>query len=489
MPGIYTKKSEKALSVIAGALLTGFMWRCRGSGGWGSFWGLTAVGTMLMLLIYFYYGHTEKFGHFLLPLGGLFAGLTVFMCGSVVDLGGGVLIGDALFTGEDTMRITVISQGTGIFILAIAGFALMCLFGVFTGTLFSKKKYGFWHYVLFAAIFFVTEIVSKLSISHLIAKLLIPEAAAGFETGLADRGEAGTAYTAYVSHFGNIRWANGVPYGYPYYEIIEHISFFICALALLAVVLFVFKDRTVFFTALGADTAGALGFVAGDYFNVNSFETSFLSKLNLPAFLRVEDWGLWEFTVGFVLGAGIMLTLALLPAEVKRTDEAPNTPFFKSKKAEAFFSFGMYTFIFGVVPARTLGIRTGRLFENRGITDNDEPLATILIIVLSLTAGIIYLIHTYRKMFGNGFSSIFHAAPRKTAERYLTGLIVFSFCAYFLLDRTELITVITEICAAPEKTLDTVTGMYHRDFLPAFAGSTLFMLIFFIQKHKNKTKA
>ena len=43
---------SKIISVILGAIIGGFMWRCRGDGGFGSSWGLYSVGLVLMLIIY-----------------------------------------------------------------------------------------------------------------------------------------------------------------------------------------------------------------------------------------------------------------------------------------------------------------------------------------------------------------------------------------------------------------------------------------------------
>lgn len=48
----YPTKLQKIISVILGSLVTGFMWRCRGDGGFGLF--STAV--VLLLLIYNFYG-------------------------------------------------------------------------------------------------------------------------------------------------------------------------------------------------------------------------------------------------------------------------------------------------------------------------------------------------------------------------------------------------------------------------------------------------
>ena len=50
----------KLFSVITCALMTGFMWRVRGDHGWGSMWGMFAVGVMLILFIYAVFGERKR---------------------------------------------------------------------------------------------------------------------------------------------------------------------------------------------------------------------------------------------------------------------------------------------------------------------------------------------------------------------------------------------------------------------------------------------
>ena len=50
----------KAALVLCCAVMTGFMWRVRGSHGWGSMWGMFAVGVMLVLFIFAFFGNRQK---------------------------------------------------------------------------------------------------------------------------------------------------------------------------------------------------------------------------------------------------------------------------------------------------------------------------------------------------------------------------------------------------------------------------------------------
>lgn len=466
-------RSEKIISVIAGALATGFMWRARGSGGFGAFWGLTCVGAVLSLMLFSFYGSNRNYSGLLIPAGALMTGLTVFKCGSVVDLGGGVLIGDALFSGEETMRVTPVDEWRGILVTAVAGFALVCLFGIFAGTVVSEKKYGWGKYLVFIAVFFGVELIGKATFGHKLAELAVPGISAQFEAGLADRGIFMTAREAYLANFADIRWANYIPYGYPYYELVEHLCFFCSAVALILVAAFLFRDRRTALVSLGCDIAGAAAFVLGDYWNVNTFETSFLSKLAVPPFLRITDWGLWEYTVGFVLGFGIFLTLALAArTERQPSPQLPAAPGFV-------LTSGMSVFIFAVAPARAVGIRTGRLLENFGITDDNEPWATIVIIVLALIAGLVILRDCARLYYGKKHRIIAPEGEKDFAEFMFPLLFgVFAF-AYFVLDDCQIVSVFGN----PD-----FRGRYA-DFLPSLVSVAAVYVIYAARRIMKKKTA
>ena len=70
------KLYQQILSVIAGACLMGFMWRARGSHGFGAKWGMFAVAFVFMLFIYALYGKRKKMNYEMLPLPAVLAALT-----------------------------------------------------------------------------------------------------------------------------------------------------------------------------------------------------------------------------------------------------------------------------------------------------------------------------------------------------------------------------------------------------------------------------
>ena len=90
----------KIISIILGAIMGGFMWRCRGDGGFGSSWGLYSVGLVLMLLIYHFYGNRKGMKYEIIPLGALMLGLSVTGYATVIVQLAGVVWSDLPYSGE-----------------------------------------------------------------------------------------------------------------------------------------------------------------------------------------------------------------------------------------------------------------------------------------------------------------------------------------------------------------------------------------------------
>ena len=67
---------QKLFAVITCAVMTGFMWRVRGEHGWGSMWGMFAVGVMLILFIYAVFGERRKMNYETIPLAVFLLGIT-----------------------------------------------------------------------------------------------------------------------------------------------------------------------------------------------------------------------------------------------------------------------------------------------------------------------------------------------------------------------------------------------------------------------------
>ena len=66
----------KALMLIAFSIMTGFMWRVRGDHGWGSMWGMFAVGVAMMLFIFAFFGNRKKMNYEAIPVAVILLGQT-----------------------------------------------------------------------------------------------------------------------------------------------------------------------------------------------------------------------------------------------------------------------------------------------------------------------------------------------------------------------------------------------------------------------------
>ena len=67
---------QQLFAIIASACLMGFMWRARGSHGFGAKWGMFAVAFVFVLFIYALYGKRQKMNFEMMPLCAIFAALT-----------------------------------------------------------------------------------------------------------------------------------------------------------------------------------------------------------------------------------------------------------------------------------------------------------------------------------------------------------------------------------------------------------------------------
>ena len=108
----------KSLMVLAFAFLTGFMWRVRGSHGWGSMWGMFAVGVAMVLFIFAFFGNRKKMSYEAIPIAVILMGITNGGWGTLNSQMGGYLGSTVPFTGEEAVatvengKIKTLKQGT-----------------------------------------------------------------------------------------------------------------------------------------------------------------------------------------------------------------------------------------------------------------------------------------------------------------------------------------------------------------------------------------
>lgn len=175
-----------------------------------------------------------------------------------------------------------------------------------------------------------------------------------------------------------------------------------------------------------------------------SFDSGFFKGVEIPdAVRRFATWGTWEFVTGFFIGLFVMAFLALT---VKKNDtaECDTSPLIENKKINFGFNFLLAVFILGVTPARVIGIRFARLLVNTNILEYDEPLGTILTVVLSVIFGVFMI-----KIMGSNMlkkdSNAFDMSPVKFAKIALPAYLGMCFVVYFFLDMVWIKYIFTDI--------------------------------------------
>lgn len=462
----------KVFSIVLGAIIGGFMWRCRGEGGFGSSWGLYSVGLVLMLFIYHFYSDKKGMKYEMIPLGGLMLGLSVTGYATVLHELVGVIESDLPYFGEmlngskpiyelfkenpetsETYRTVgaQVNPVSGAIIIFLMAFTLIPLFSFFVTSLFSEKEYKIKDYAIVIAIFFISQTIFKATVSHFLLKYINPEQVQYAALGLKDVGlDYSSPMKAYMEHFLDRGWADDIPFFENYYMSVEHIS---DALAVVAVSLYALvfrKDKYTGFGSLVINTLVALVVTpltvlasGGEIINYGIFK-----DVNFPGwFVKISDWGVWEYLTGFSVGFFIMLFLALTANKHTASTGADDTPLFADKKLNFSFNFVLTVFIFGVVPARAIALRLAGLLENLEILPDKEPVATILIVLLSIVFGI-FMIKIMKKNILDEGGNAFNMTPNSFAKIALPSYLAMCFVVYFFLD-DFIITRINEDVTVP----------------------------------------
>lgn len=383
--------SGKILAVITCAVMTGFMWRVRGDHGWGSMWGMFAVGVMLILFIFSVFGERKKMNYEMIPLAVFFLGITNGGWGTLNSQMEGYLTSTAPFTGEEAARIVEINPVHGLFMMLFLGFGWMPLFALITGSLFSKKKYTIKHYAILFGVFWITELIFRFSLSHFILEIIHPEAVAFCKEGLADRGIDMSPMMAYIKEFGSAAWAKKVPFARNYFTSIDVMSAAFGALFTSISALVIIKDKLTAVISFLINTVCALSITIADVFLIIDSDRGILPAVGeVPMWLKAPAWSLWEFFTGFLLGLGIMLILVLIPKKcIEEEPFVPEIPIKNRKLHYAYTSGLLLTFSMCLTVLRPLGMRIGTHLFEAGLCDDEDTVGTIIAVVLTLIAGII----------------------------------------------------------------------------------------------------
>ena len=451
--------SSKIISVILGAIIGGFMWRCRGDGGFGSSWGLYSVGLVLMLLIYHFYGNRKGMKYEMIPLGGLMMGLGVTGYATVIEQLAGVVWSDLPYSGEMLNGLDPVLVGpigdvyapinhvSGAVIIFIMAFTLIPLFAFFLTSLFSGKEYKVKHYIIAIAVFMVSSLIFKATISHLIIKLINPDQVSYAALGLKEYGQNySSPMAAYMSHFLDRGWAQDIPFFENYYMSIEHISDALAVFSLSGYALIFRKDKYTCFGTLILNFLTAITTTVLTPLVSSHFDSGFFKGVEFPAiFRKFASWGVWEFGTGFFIGLFVMAFLAFTAEKhSKQSDECDMSPLLCNKKINFGFNFILTVFILGVTPARAIGIRFARLLVYSKVLSDDEPLGTILTVVLSVAFGLFILKILNKNMLKND-SNAFDMSPVNFAKIALPSYLGMCFFIYFFFDDVEILNIKTDI--------------------------------------------
>ncbi len=424
----------KIFSVITCAIMTGFMWRVRGDHGWGSMWGMFAVGVMLILFIYAVFGERKKMNYEMLPLAVFFLGITNGGWGTLNSQMEGYLTSTAAFTGEEAARIVEINPVHGLFMMLFLGFGWMPLFAVIVGSLFSEKKYTIKHYAILIAVFYVTETIFRFSLSHFILEAVHPEAVAFCEEGFADRGIDLSPMMAYIKEFGSASWAKKIPFARNYFTSIDVMSAAFGALFTSLTALVILKDKLTGIVSLLINTVCALSITIADVFLIIDSDRGILPSVGeVPMWLKAPAWSLWEFFTGFLLGFGIMLILQCIPK--KYIEEEPFTPVLpvKNRKLHYVYISGLVlTYMLCLTVMRPLGMRIGTHMFEAGLCEDEDTMGTIIAVVLTVIAGVICFI--LQKGLLKEEKMPFGKTPAVFAQKTAFGYFLATAIVYFFTD-------------------------------------------------------
>lgn len=381
-------------AVITCAFMTGFMWRVRGDHGWGSMWGMFAVGVMLILFIYAVFGERKKMNYEMLPVAVLLLGITNGGWGTLNSQMEGYLTSTAAFTGEETARLAEIDPVHGLYMMLFLGFGWMPLFAFIVASLFSKKEYTIKHYLILIAVFYAVTYFFKFSLSHFILEAIHPEAVALCKEGFADRGINLSPMMAYIKEFGSAAWAKKVPFARNYFTSIDVMSAAFGALFTSLAALVIIKDKFTALVSFLINATCSASITIADVFLIIGSDRGILPPVEVPRWIEAPAWSLWEFFTGFLLGAGIMLILVCIPKKYIEEQPFEETHFIRKNRIPhyIFTAFANITFMLILTLTRPLGMRIGsRLFDN-GIVSDEDAVGTVISVILTVIGGAVAFI-------------------------------------------------------------------------------------------------
>lgn len=370
----YTLKN--IVTVLVGGFLLGFLWRVRGTHGWGSSWGLLSAGLLFTFFLIIATGKRKKLdlGWFSLTVASFM--LTSPAWGTFLSQITGVLYTEHSWINE-TGEVVYTSIPAALFIMLCTGFGMASFFGIMLGRGYSEKQWKVKDFVILLAVFYGTYLLSELTVSHLILNLIQPEARELFEHGLTTSGYDMSAYEAFVKNLGGISWAKKIDGGRNYFASIITISSAIRTVAALITVRFINKDKTA--AKLGAVVSCAFAFsitVSDIFFYMSNGGY----RMENPSYLSdfFAAWSCWEYFTGFI--AGVIITAFIL--KMKKCKDVPEITFsFVPEKVQTVLTFILSSiFVIGFSIARPVLVR------------NDESEYAVVFAVMAITLAVVSVV-------------------------------------------------------------------------------------------------
>ncbi len=357
MEKIRKNLSDKLLwqfaAILLGALLMGFLWRVRGSHGWGSSWGLLNAGFIFTMFIILIKGVRQKLSFPWLGVLSFSFMLTTPSWGTLLDSITGVL-----FTADEVAEIPSLAGGdvycsvfSAVFMMLCLGFGLASLFGILLGAAYSEKQWKIKDYIILLVVFFAVDLITKATVSQWILGAIQPQAVDVFEKGLEATGLEGDAWKTYLQHFDDYSWSKKIIGGRNYFASVETISLALKALASIIATRFIIKDKTAAKTGLAVCSAFAAAITVSDlffYFCDGGYHM--LGQIYEGDFIAA--WSCWEYFTGFI--AGGIITAFILNAKPEK--DLPDLAFKKIPcKAKTVIGFLLsYGLLIGVAAVRPI---------------------------------------------------------------------------------------------------------------------------------------
>lgn len=406
-------KINNVITVIIGALLMGFLWRVRGTHGWGSSWGLLNAGIVFVLFLAVAIGERKKMNLAWTSLTALSFMLTVPAWGTLLNqMSGTLALGD---------YSVAISPWSGVFMMLCLGFGVASIFGIMLGRAYSDKQWKLWHVIVLIAVFYAVGYLAKATVSHIILQAIQPQAAEALAADLKAVGINDGVYKTYMQHFDNDAWAKKFTQealgrisvaGRNYFQSIMTISSAISAVAVLITTRFVIKDKRAALTGTVTCFAFAIAITLADLFFW--FESKGYAVPDTYA-----PWSLWEYFTGFIAGGIITAFLVSL----KKKDDVTEPVFDKLPlKAR-----NVLTFLLGFIGM--IGVSIVRPVLERFDHSDNMIIYTIISVIAALA-----IIIVIAKKYGFTLEKI----PYKNyCAVALPCFVIFIFIAYMFIGCAE----------------------------------------------------